>query len=293
MTLETALLVVTICLVAMLALVAAIHVSFRAPRRTNDITPDRVGLFAQACAIADIRGGRLSGWWLPARPGAPYPDTTVVLMHGWGANKSDLLPLANPFHAAGYCVLMLDAHNHGDSDARGVSSMPKFAEDVQAALDWLQQQHPDESRQRVLVGHSVGAAAVLLAAARGAEVDAVVAMASFVHPKRMMKRHLHRLRFLPGLVNLIAAYVQWVIGHRFDDIAPIISLKRIQVPVLLVHGDADRVIPIEDHQGLCQAAPNSVKCLSVPGADHDSIDRIEAHFGEVQAFLAGLHATGA
>jgi pimeloyl-ACP methyl ester carboxylesterase len=86
---------------------------------------------------------------------------------------------------------------------------------------------------------------------------------------------------------LISAYVQWVIGHRFDDIAPITSLRNIKKPVLCVHGTADRLIPLSDHHLLCQSTDSPlVVCHQVVGADHDSIDLIDQHFSVLQNFIA-------
>lgn len=270
-----------------LAFVSAIHLGFRAPRLNNDVHPSAHGMNYQAHNVVGQQGSKLSVWWVEAEQPS---DTTVVIMHGWGANKSLLLPLAKPFHETGYNVLMLDAHNHGDSQKRGTSTMPKFAEDVTSAVGWLKQNQTNASDKVIVVGHSVGAAAVLLAAANGLQANVVITIASFVHPKLMMQRSLQKVAGVPGLVRLISGYVQWVIGHKFDDIAPITSLSKIQQPTLLVHGDADRVIPLSDFHLLCEAQRQSEKnqtiaCLEIADADHDSIDKIEAHFSELNDFI--------
>ena len=266
-----------------LAFVGAIHLGFRAPRLNNDVHPSAHGMNYQAHNVVGQQGSKLSVWWIEAEQPS---DTTVVIMHGWGANKSLLLPLAKPFHETGYNVLMLDAHNHGDSESRGVSTMPKFAEDVTSAVSWLQTSAPETCQKTVVVGHSVGAAAVLLATANGLKTDVVISLASFVHPKLMMQRSLQKVKAVPGLIWLISNYVQWVIGHKFDVIAPITSLANIQQPTLLVHGAEDSVIPLSDFEVLCDAHQNEwIKCLEIPEADHDSIDKIEAHFRELDAFI--------
>ena len=272
-----------------LAFVAAIHLGFKAPRLSNDIHPSEYGMKAETHNLVGQQGSQLSIWWIAADQPS---DITVVIMHGWGANKSLLLPLAKPFYAEGYNVLLLDAHNHGDSEKRGVSTMPKFAEDVTSAMDWLKQNRVDASQQVIVVGHSVGAAAVLLAAANGLQANVVIAIASFVHPKLMMQRSLQKVSSVPGLVPLISRYVQWVIGHQFDEIAPLTSISKIQQPTLLVHGSVDSVIPLDDFHLLCDAQNESknnrhIECLEIPEAEHDSIDKIEEHFGELNDFIHG------
>lgn len=271
-------------LIALILLfIAAIHIGFRAPRLANIQTPSDYGLNYQSVQFEGKQQSLLSSWWLEAES---QSTTSVVILHGWGANKSIMLPLAKPFVAAGVNVLLLDAHNHGDSEKRGTSSMPKFAEDLDSAISWLKANRPDQSQTVYVMGHSVGAAATLLNAATHPQADGYIAIASFAHPKLMMQRQLGKLNRLPGLVWLINEYVQWVIGHRFEKIAPVTSIQKISKPVLCVHGTADQVIPLGDHQMLCQAANSKqAQCLEIPGADHDSIDLIDQHFGPIQSFV--------
>ena len=266
-----------------LGFIAAIHLSFKAPRLSNDTLPIDYGLDAQTHEFTGQQGSQLSIWWIDAEQPS---DTTVVILHGWGANKSYMLPLAKPFHQAGYNLLLIDAHNHGDSEKRGVSTMPKFAEDLASTVHWLNQNKPEARQQTIVVGHSVGAAAVLLAAANGLKATLFISIASFVHPELIMQRTLKKLKPVPGLIPLISNYVQWVIGYKFDVIAPITSIQKISQSTLLVHGTADSVIPLSDFHLLCNATKKeNIKCLEIPEADHDSIDKIEAHFSELHDFI--------
>lgn len=266
-----------------LGFIVAIHLGFRAPRLSNDTLPIDYALDGQTYTFAGQQGSQLSIWWINA---VQPSDTTVVILHGWGANKSFMLPLAKPFHQAGYNVLLIDAHNHGDSEKRGVSTMPKFAEDLESALHWLNQNKPKACQQTIVVGHSVGAAAVLLAAAKGLKATVFISLASFVHPELIMQRTLKKLKPVPGLIPLISNYVQWAIGYKFDAIAPITSIKKIAQPILLVHGTEDSVIPLSDFHLLCNATQKeNIKCLEIPEAGHDSIEKIEAHFNELHDFI--------
>mgnify|MGYP006377963161 FL=1 len=121
---------------------------------------------------------RLFGWFIPAAPGAP----ALVVMHGWGGNAEMMLPLAAPLHAAGYSLLLVDARCHGRSDGDTFASLPRFAEDIEAALAWLRRQPAVDPAALGVIGHSVGAGAALLVAARQPELRAVVSLAAFAHP---------------------------------------------------------------------------------------------------------------
>jgi pimeloyl-ACP methyl ester carboxylesterase len=262
-----------------------VHLGFRAPRVHAKGSPADLGLAFEAVRIPTLRDRHLAAWRLPAA-GA---TETLVIVHGWGSNAEQMLPLAQPLHRAGVDVLLFDARNHGASDGDSFSSLPRFAEDLGAAIHWLKGRHPERSARVLVLGHSVGAGAALFEATRNPRIDAVISIGAFADPAQLTERYLARLR-LPGfIVALTKRYVEWVIGHRFATIAPVNSIRRVPCPVLLVHGDRDLTVPIEDARRIkAAAAPARVQLLEVPGAGHDSVEQIEAHAARLVDFL---HAT--
>ncbi|MGM0639376.1 MAG: alpha/beta hydrolase, partial [Pseudomonadota bacterium] len=239
------------------------------------------GAVGETVSFATRRGRRLVGWWLPGEGRG-----TVVVAHGWGANRELMLPMARPLQAAGWNVLLFDMRNHGDSDADTFSSMPRFAEDTEATLAWLRARPGMRDAPVALLGHSVGAAAALLAASRRDDIRAVVSLSAFAHPDGMMRRWLaeKRLPFFP-LGWYVLRYVEWVIGHRFDAIAPVNTLPKVRCPVLLVHGRDDRVIPPSDAERLHASRGATPAVLRLLPGDHDLSQHIEAELSELLAFL--------
>ncbi len=271
---------------------AAVHIGFRAPRVRERGTPADAGMRFRAVSLPARGGKRLAGWFLEPPDGAGARGPAVIIIHGWGANMEMMLPLARVFYGAGMNVLLFDARNHGASPADGHSSMPKFAQDALAALDWLRAQ--GHTGGIALAGHSVGAAAAILAAAwRGEEIAAVVAIASFAHPARLMNRAMARLR-LPGLLRRAALrYVERVIGYKYEDIAPENAICRVSCPVLLAHGTADAVIPVSDMERIARCRNGRVETLRAPGAGHDSVEKIAACAETLTEFVARACAAGA
>jgi pimeloyl-ACP methyl ester carboxylesterase len=208
----------------------------------------------------------------------------VLVMHGWGANAAMMWPVVPPLHAAGFAVLLVDARCHGRSDDEKFTSMPRFAEDIAAGLDWLRLQ-PDIAADRLaLLGHSVGAAAALLHASRHHDVRAVVSLSAFAHPREVMRRFMADKRVpYPVLGWYVLRHVQHVIGASFDDIAPLATLTRVRCPTLLVHGRADRTVPADDAQRLL-AVSKGARLLLVEG-DHDLSDALAPHAAVLVDFL--------
>lgn len=244
------------------------------------------GARADAVAIAGPGGRRLAAWFVQSLaiqgPSAP----AVLAMHGWGSNASSLWPVVQPLVNAGMHVLLLDARCHGDSEDEPFTSLPRFAEDIGAGLDWLRAHHGVDAARLAVIGHSVGAAAALLAAAGqpGGPVRAVVSLASFAHPQDMMRRWL-QTRHLgwPPLADAVMRQVQHLIGARFDDIAPLRSIRKAPCPVMLVHGMEDETVPFEDALRLRHVRPDA-EILPVTGG-HDLRTALAPHAPLIVGFL--------
>ena len=272
------------CGLALAAFHALIRWSLRAPKVAERSTPGTLGLPYMEAHIATANGKQLFAWFVPAPAQGPAPALAVV--HGWGGNMETMLPLALPLHHAGYALLFFDARSHGRSDQDSFSSMPRFAEDLDHALDWLKWQPGVDPRRVGVVGHSVGAAAALLAASRRDDVAAVVSIAAFSHPQTMMRRLLAswHVPYVPfGWYVLL--YVQHVIGHRFDDIAPINTIVRVRSPVLLVHGTEDVTVPVAEAEALHARRGEKRGGLLLVKGSHDSYEELDSQIGDVVYFL--------
>jgi dipeptidyl aminopeptidase/acylaminoacyl peptidase len=264
---------------------AAIMNSFRAPRLEHRTAPD--GLPAREVAITTANNKQLFAWLIASPSGQAAP--TVLVMHGWGANAALMLHAVRPLHEAGYAVLLVDARGHGRSDDDRFSSMPRFAEDIEHALNWLALQAEVDPCRIALLGHSVGAAAVLLVATRRHDICAVVSVSAFAHPREIMRRLLARqhLPFMP-IGWYVLRQVQQIIGHRFDDIAPERSITRGRCPVLLAHGRDDKTVPFADAERLLAAGLKTnqpVRLLALEG-DHEVSDALLQHEGAMLEFLS-------
>jgi alpha-beta hydrolase superfamily lysophospholipase len=274
------------CLVALLVVAALfpviLHRIYRAPRLVEKSTPKDHQLAYSEQFLCGNKGKKLFSWFIPA---GEKSHVCMIIVHGWGANAEMMLPLAKPFHRAGMDVLIYSARNHGKSDSDSFSSLPRFAEDLETAIDWIKQKRP-ESKVAVL-GHSIGAAAAILSASRRRDIDLLIAISSFAHPQLVMGRHLDR-PWLPGFVRtLIINYIQWVIGFRFEAIAPMKRIRDVDCPVLLSHGSEDTTVPISDMY-LIQANAkerSNVSNLSVDGAGHDSVDAFLSHSDQLIEFI--------
>lgn len=261
-------------------------------RLRRSLTPERIQQpyalpaaqrVLQPCQIATVGARQLAGWYSP-----PATPTTPILIvaHGWGSSAALMLPLIAPLHAAGYGILAYDARCHGHSDDDSYSALPRFAEDLDAALDWLAGQHGANAAPRWLLGHSVGAAACLWVARRRPGVAGVISLSAFAHPGELMRRWL-TARHIPywPLGHWLLAQIQQIIGHRFDAIAPLAHLPHLRCPVLLIHGLSDSTVPVSDAHRLHAAASHAGVALCCLPGDHERPDNLEDCVVQIQRFI--------
>jgi uncharacterized protein len=255
------------------------------------LSPEAHGLNAQAVRIPTAQGLGLFAWFVPSLCALPWQGASpaVVLLHGWGGNASNLLPAAQALHKAGYAVLLMESRNHGRSDADDHSSLPRFAEDLDRAIDWLGAQTSVDAGRLFALGHSVGGAAVLLCASRRRDLRAAISVAAFAHPEQLMRRWFasRRVPYWP-LGWLVNRYLERVIGARFDDIAPVNTLAHTHCPVLLVHGVQDHTVPIGDARRILRNRQRSNVTLMECAGTHDAFDNPAEVIDKIISFLSTL-----
>lgn len=200
----------------------------------------------------------LSGWLV--RPGRAVPDTAipwVVLVHGHGAHRADpetgALALTRDLTKAGYGVFLFDLRGCGNSPAQPASAGYHEQRDLLGALHYLEALGVSRMNIAVL-GFSLGGAVALLACADGKGAAAVIADSPFadleLRVRQGMVGNLMPLKvFEPGM-RLMARLIY---GIDMKAVSPMQALANTELPVLLIHGDRDEVVPMVHFRLLSRA----------------------------------------
>jgi pimeloyl-ACP methyl ester carboxylesterase len=263
---------------------------------------------------ADAASGRAADFALdfadPAAP-APKPRGTVVLLHGWMMDGDSLLPWALQFAQHGYRSISLDLRNHGRS-GKGLSGYGLREGDDVASVVAALQRSGEVQGPVYLFGVSYGAATALFAAREmGGRVAGVAAMESFANAGRGIRdmvphmlslqprdlkdeAQLRLARFLyrqQGMDAVIAA-ADRQLGLDLDRVDVAAALAKTPSCVLLLHGSADRHIPVAHGRRLAKASPRA-RYLEVPGENHLSLPmRIDELGATVDDWFAALPTRG-
>jgi alpha-beta hydrolase superfamily lysophospholipase len=230
--------------------------------------------------FAAAGGLRCRGWWVI--PPGEARDQVVVLAHGWTSHALRMSGFVDPLLAMGFQVMLYNARSHGDSDMFPVVSLAQFTEDLTAAVAFARQR----AGSVVMLGHSLGAAATLVAAADGAPIDAAIVLAPPGHPADASADILRSQGVPAGLImRRIGSHVERYIGRTFESIAPELRLGEVRCPVLLIHGTEDEVVPVAHFHRLAKVAGPNVRTCLVEGVNHDQVKSAPQTLAEVRQFL--------
>lgn len=237
-------------------------------------------------------GSTVRGWMLPQANGVGK-SPAILVVHGWGSNRSRVLRYAIPLHQAGYAVLMYDARGHGESTPYPKPSGLMFKEDLLVALDWLSQR-PDIDAGRIgVIGHSLGGFGAVLALDEGAPISALVTDSMPVRFSTMIASELKRR----GLPKFPLAYVvprimlnrSGISRTAFKEADPgAILANNAQgrnVPVLLIHSRLDSYIPSAELEHVLSRSPQ-LPHLFVETEGHSASERDPAFWPAVTAFFS-------
>jgi fermentation-respiration switch protein FrsA (DUF1100 family) len=231
--------------------------------------PESVGITGyQTITFTDSDGLTLKGWWVP-----PVNGATIIFVHGHGGNRQGLLDDAGILVRAGYGALLFDLRGNGESEGDLTTFGLLEADDVRAAFDFVTLQLGVDPNRVGLLGQSMGGATVLLAAAQLPQVKAVAALSAYTSMEDNIKNGVERLAGLPAFpfAPLVIFWGEQEAGMKIGQVRPVDAIAQISPrAVLLVHGDQDSLIPVENAYALYEAASEPKELYIVPGAGHQS-----------------------
>ena len=213
--------------------------------------------------IRNPQGELLEYTW---HEGSAGGGDVVVLGHGVTANKDRpfLLALAESLSAAGIAVLRFSfAGNGGSEGSFEEATITKEVEDLGAVLDAMGQ------RRVIYAGHSMGGAVGVLRASVDPRIACLISLAGMVDTAAFAVRKFGD--------QVAGSSFMWdkpdcpLSQGYMDDMASIGTVvelgAQIGVPWLLVHGDADTVVPLQDSRDIVARAPTG-ELVELPGVDH-------------------------
>lgn len=217
---------------------------------------------AEAIAIPTGDGLTLGGWLVP--PSVASIGWTVIVFNGNAGHRGFRAPLAAALARHGIATLLFDYRGYGGNPGR--PSERGLALDARAARDWLDRRPGLAATRVAYFGESLGAAVALgLAAER--PPAALILRSPFTALADVGRHH----------------YPLLPVGLLLRDRYPSLQrIRRLRVPLLVIAGVRDRIVPARQSERLFEAAPGPKRLELIPGADHNDL-----------ALLAGDRMLGA
>jgi uncharacterized protein len=239
------------------------------PSSRVDATPGKSGQPFDDITLP-LGGDRLTGWWVPSQAVQPR---TLLYLHGnagnVAANRDHVLRLRN----AGLNVLIIDYRGYGHSTG-GPPREKLLYEDAERAWKYLVEERKIQPAHIVIYGHSLGGAVAIELASRHPEAGALITEDTFTSIADMARGSAYA--YLPLRV---------IVTERFDSIS---KIRSVHLPKLIIHGDADAMMPTAMARRLYEAAPDPKQLAIIPGGGHDNSAEVNpaAYFAAFNAFLA-------
>lgn len=203
-----------------------------------------------------FEGSHLAVWRrAKAAPEAPR----VLLVHGWGGDAQQLLPLAARLAADGFEPLLLDLPAHGRAGGWR-SNLVQWTR----ALFAVTARHGPWTG---VVGHSLGARALAHALARGLPAQSAALIAAAPPPRQFLGWFAAAVGLGDALAERMASHIEQREGVAMQRFEPDWLGSRLQQPTLLVHDRGDRTAPLAGSEALARALPTA-ELLVTEGLGH-------------------------
>ncbi|MCA9897533.1 MAG: alpha/beta hydrolase [Ardenticatenaceae bacterium] len=254
------------------------------PRHTQPSqTPADFGLTAENVHFS-ADGVELAAWFVP--PTEVANGATLIYVHGFGGNRGALLAQAAAMHGYGYGALLLDMRHHGDSGDSVSTWGYAEANDVIAAYNYLLTRPEVDASRIGLVGKSMGGAAVAQAAAQLPDTAVLILESTYSSFEENLVNIMPSIGRGPGfLAPYVFNRMDAATSEPLTEIRTVDTVTQLTMPLLLVHGEQDRLVPLAQGQAIFAAANEPKQLYTVPGAGHLDIFTIDS-----TTFTAQMHA---
>jgi len=273
-----------VCILYLLVTLGLTYLVLQLPRNPVEDKPDWGNVIETTIPTED--GGALEVWRVA--PEGPSRGI-VVLAHGWGRNRDRMVPRGRVFGRLGFTTIMHSARDHGHSTPHHFMNAPRFAEDIEAVLRWV-------GEPVLLYGHSIGAAAAVIAAFRNPGKVKLLFIEGCYARTREALLSLYRsynrvfgLLFAPMVILWMEIFWKWAL----EKVSPVRLAAAIHCPVLIIHGEKDQNFPLHHAWRLRDSFPSGrAEVFAAAGADHSSSSLDPDYARTIEGFICRHLAGG-
>ena len=246
------------------------------PNKGNDsTTPDAYGLQYDDVTFRTEDGLNLNGWFVPGKKSSPDDNLhTLLWFHGNAGNINRRLDNIKMLHdRVPANVFIIDYRQFGKSEGK-ISEQGTYL-DAKAALSYLHSRKDINNEKIIFFGRSLGSAVAVDLAVKE-KCCALILETPFTSIKEMGKK-LYPFLFMS----------LHFLRTKYDSLS---KISKIKVPTLIMHGDKDELVPIEQGKMLYEKANEPKEFYTIPGAMHNDTHIVggEEYFDVIKNFISKL-----
>jgi pimeloyl-ACP methyl ester carboxylesterase len=242
--------------------------AFMPARMPESLLPSDFGMPYEDIVLEAWDGVKLRGWYIHSEEA----KGTIICLHGYPANKSDILPVVT-FLYPDFSLLLFDFRAHGRSGGKITYFGLKESMDVEAAIRFMKSKEELKEKKTGVWGYSMGGAVGIIASARYGGIDALVTDSAFANFPEMVTHYYGNFGPLKYVFSSLSIMLgRYVLGFDFFENSPENFIAEIKSPVFLIHSKQDEFVPYEHAERLFRKAPEPKKLWAVEGT-HTGLDR--------------------
>lgn len=219
--------------------------------------------------ITSYDGLKLQGYYLEAKQPT---NQTVVLAHGYLGRGSDMALYGQHYYEElGYNIFYADARGHGNSEGDYIG----FGwHDRLDYIDWIQLiiENKGKDTEIVLHGLSMGAATVLMMSGETLpdNVKVIIADSPYTSVQDMFAYQIKKMFHIPPfpVLNTTSLVTKLKADYSFTEASALEQVKKAEIPILYIHGDADTFVPTDLSKKLYGNTKSEAEFFTISGAGH-------------------------
>jgi pimeloyl-ACP methyl ester carboxylesterase len=229
----------------------------------------------------------IAAWWIPSRNSE---GRCAMLIHGYADAKVGAIAWAPVWHSLGFNLIVPDLRAHGESGGSVCTAGWLERSDLTQVIDDLRARKPEETRQMVLFGVSLGAAIAAATALQSSNISAVVMDSPYADFRSAAMAHMDRIG-APGrlLQRMAIRLAEWLSAADYDAVRPVDLIDRLPGPVLLIQSGNDSFLAPDERAGLGRAVANhAAACGPAEMWNVDHVEHLMALSADPRAYRTRL-----
>ncbi len=244
------------------------------PRVSEKIKPSDLDLKSTDINILVKDSITLKGYWV--KSDAISPRSLILLVHGIGGCKEHFLNLSKELSKKGIESILMDSRAHGESEGLYCTYGSKEKEDITQIIDFIKTKN--DSISIGIWGNSMGGAIAIQALEHDNRIKFGIIESTFTSLNQIVYDYQKSFTYGIGLkpiCNIALNQAGKIAGFNPNQVSPISSVKNIEQPVLIAHGDIDQNIKFDYGKSLFKNLKSThKKFVPVKNGGHFNIGKI-------------------